>query len=192
VLTSATWNSYLAANLNKLLGQGHRVLTVAQFAALTGLEDGDEAYVEVDVNGVQWHLRYLAVSGKWRYIGGPPLYAEVVADEATGGTVYQALASAGPALALLRGGDYDVEVGAMVWAVAAIGYMSYDIGGTAANDADAFESNPGGGLVFVSGSRRRRKTGIAAATTLTAKYHSTVTGLHFALRWMAVTPVQIT
>src|SRR4051812_28535348 len=92
VLTSSLWNSYLRDNLNKLLNQGHRVLTVAQFTALTGLEGTkgtvapDEVYLEVDsTNGIQWHLAYESgeTTYKWRCIGGPPMYSEIVTSEST-------------------------------------------------------------------------------------------------------------
>lgn len=199
VLTSSLWNTYVAANLNKLLNQGHRVLTVSAFNALSGLEDGDEVYLEVDAtNGIVWHLRYVAAEPtyKWRFFGGPPMWAEVASAEATAGTSYGALTTAGPAIAVPRAGDYDVEIGATMSGIPVngSGFMGYDIGGTGAVDADSLNQGSGGGgtqiIGPIQGSRRRRKTGLTAVT-LTAKYKHVTSTVTIANRWMAVTPVRL-
>jgi hypothetical protein len=196
--TDTMWGSYIRDNINKLLNQGHRVLTVAQFAALTGIEDGDEAYLEVDAaNGVVWHLRYVnsEPTYKWRYLGGPPLSAEIATLEGTVSTVYVALTTAGPTVTLSRAGDYDVEIGATVANTSAgqSGFMSYDIGATGAVDGDSVTILTGtsGGLTSIY--RRKRKAAIAAATTLTAKYRSSSAGgsATFQSRSMSVLPVRI-
>lgn len=147
------------------------MLTVAQFSALVSPEDGDEVYLEVDAtNGVMWHLRYVAAETtyKWRKIGGPPLLSEVLTAEATSSTTYVALTTAGPSIALPRAGDYDVPGGVLT---TTLGIMSYDIGATAAVDADAVgEPSSGAGTQGHGHSyRKRRKAGLTSAT-LTAKY----------------------
>ena len=196
-LTVADWNNYIADNINKLLNQAHRVVTVAQFAALTGLEDGDEVYLEVDAsNGVMWHLRYVASEPtyKWRFLGGPPLLSEVTASETTSSTTYAALATAGPSIALPRAGDYMVANGFNGTGSTANNaiYMSYDIGGTGASDNDAAISNSTGVIATPSVSRRRRKTGLTAVT-LTAKYRIAVSGPYgFQNRILTVRPVRLT
>jgi opacity protein-like surface antigen len=122
VLTSALWNTYVRDNIDKLLSRGHRVLTVAQFAALTGPEGTkgtvapDEVYLEVDAtNGIQWHLAYESgePTYKWRFLGGPPLQATVTASETTTATSPGDLATVGPSITLPRGGDYAAD-----WSVA--------------------------------------------------------------------------
>jgi hypothetical protein len=195
VLTETNWDSHIRDNINKLLDRGHRVLTVAQFAALTGLEDGDEAYVEVDAtNGVYWHLRYVAIQPagrKWVFIGGPPLVSEINTSEATSSTTYVALATPGPTITLPRGGDYDVEHGCRAAAGVAEGALhSYDIGATGAADADAAH----GAVVATVGPstlvHRKRKAGLTAVA-LTSKYHTGGSSVTFGPRFMAVTPVRI-
>jgi hypothetical protein len=189
VFTETMWDAYIRDNINKLLDRGHRVLTVAQFLALTGLEDGDEVYLEVDAtNGIQWHLRYVAAdatSHKWRFLGGPGLYSLVATSETTSSATYVALATAGPAIALPRTGDYDIEEGARISANLA-GSMSYDAGAAAASDADRVMAIQGESV-----SRPTRKTGVSGS--ITAKYHaadgSTVTT--FAERWLRLKPVRI-
>jgi hypothetical protein len=54
-----------------------RRVTPAQFAALTGLVDGQEIELELDEpRGIYWRFRYRAGSAsayKWEFVGGPPL-----------------------------------------------------------------------------------------------------------------------
>lgn len=186
--TETMWDSYIRDNLNKLLNLGHRVLTVAQFSALTGIEDGDEAYVEVDAtNGVMWHFRYVSAETtyKWRFLGGPPLYSEVATGEATSSTTYVALATAGPSIAIPRAGDYMVAVGSRNSGAGSIGHHSYDIGGTAAVDADSYEGDK------VNGTFERRKAGLTSVT-LTSKYRVSVANSYtFNKRFMRVSPVRV-
>lgn len=192
VFTEAMWDSYIKDNINKLLNLGHRVLTVAQFGALTGLEDGDEVYLEVDSSaGVQWHLRYHLSSTKWRFLGGPPMVAEVTTGESPGSTgAYVALTTAGPTVALPIAADYDVDLNVdMTITVGTNARMSYDIGGTGAVDADAVVLISGGGFGPGSFHRERRKTGLTAVS-LTSKYKSGSTASTFANRRMRVQPVK--
>jgi len=203
VLTSSGWNLQLRDSITKLLGTGHRVLTVAQFAALTGLEGTkgtvapDEVYLEVDsTNGIQWHLAYESgeTTYKWRFLGGPAMYSEVAATEAITNAAYVALTTAGPSIAVPRAGDFDVQTGCNSWAsgAGASAVMSYDIGGTGAVDADSVQVGEATGQVGGGGSvyRLRRKAALTAVT-LTAKYRATSGQGNWEKRWMAVTPVRL-
>jgi hypothetical protein len=200
VLTSSLWNSYVRDNINKLLDRGHRVLTVAQFGALTGLEGTkgsvapDEVYLEVDAtNGIQWHLAYESgeTTYKWRFLGGPPMYSEVATSETTASTSYVALATAGPSVTLPRSGDYDVGTGFTGDnTTAGTQSMSYDIGGTAAVDADRAVEGADNAAHINSVMKRRRKTGLTPVT-LTSKYKTTANTGRFEGRSMSVTPVRI-
>lgn len=202
VLTSSLWNSYLRDNINKLLDRGHRVLTVAQFAALVSPEGTkgtvapDEVYLEVDAtNGVLWHLEYESgeTTFKWRFIGGPAMFSEVTTSETTLSTTFAALTTAGPSVALPRAGDYDVMIGFCSdtnAVTAGVGRMSYDIGGTGAVDADSARAQFQGGSLPHSVARPRRKAGLTTVT-LTSKYRVTAGTQGFADRWMNVRPVRI-
>ena len=188
VFTETMWDSFIRDNINKLLSRGHRVLTVAQFTALTALEDGDEVYLEVDSsNGIMWHLRYVAAEAtyKWRFLGGSPLMASVDTVETTTSTSFVALTTAGPSIALPRAGDYDV--GLQFQGGDGAQAMSYDIGGTGATDADSAT-----GRWPESASRRKRKTALTTVT-LTAKYKflSESAQASFQKRTMLVEPVRI-
>lgn len=175
------------------MNQAHRILTVAQFSALTGIEDGDEVYLEVDsTNGIVWHLRYVTaeVTYKWRYLGGSALYAEVATSETTTSTTYVALATSGPSVTLPRSGDYHVLAqAAMGLSSGAIARMSYDIGGTAAVDADSIAAQGGASSIF-SASGNRRKTGLTPVT-LTAKYKTTANTGSYESRRLSVVPIRI-
>ncbi len=204
LLTSALWNAQVKDNINKLLARGHRVLTVAQFAALTGLEGTkgtvapDEVYLEVDsASGIQWHLAYESgeATYKWRYIGGPPMFSEVTASEGVASATYAALATAGPSIAIPLAGDYDVEIAGAHYTTANGGagsYMSYDIGGTGAVDVDATINAQATGVnsAFMSMSHTRRKLGLTAVT-LTAKYRASTGTGNFLQRRIFVTPVRL-
>lgn len=153
----------------------------------------------VDANGTDWAFLCdsTQTTYKWLFVGGPPLFAEVTTTESlTNQTVYTALATAGPSVALGRGGDFAVEIGALL-SSASNGQrsrMSYDIGGTGAVDADCVQFSQASGLngQELNVSRKRVKTAIAATTTLTAKYRGdAASATTFANRYIAVTPVRV-
>lgn len=156
--------------------------------------DGQEyVYVADATNGVFWKFRWYAASSYWAFVGGPPLYSEVATVETTSSTGYAALSTVGPAIPIPFTADYDVEIGAFLGddTAADHAYMSYDIGGTGAVDADAvfIREASAAGNAQMSLSRRRRKSGLTAVT-LTAKYRvDGGTGV-FASRYMAVWPVK--
>lgn len=157
---------------------------------------GDEVYFAADAaNGVYWHLAYIPDGSAypWKYVGGPPLHSEVLANENTASATYVALATAGPTAVLPLAGDYDVHLGfTLNNANASVAAMSYDIGGTGAVDNDSvmsYNSVPAGN--YIASSRTMRKTGLPAAT-LTAKYKSVNSlSVFFLVRHMRVTPVRV-
>lgn len=167
-------------------------VTAAQFAALVP-NDGDECYFIADATaGVIWHFRYNGGGStfKWECLGGPPITAEVLTQESTSSASYVALTTAMSAT-VPRAGDYDVTIGAMIQDSGNIGgWMSYDIGATAAVDNDSVQVQAPSSTGAASTSRPRRKTGLAASTALTAKCKTTSTSF-FSMRWMTVTPVRI-
>lgn len=129
---------------------------------------------------------------------GAPIMSQIDADETTTSATYAALGTAGPSITPARAGVYIVEIGA--WAHSSgsdsfVGYMSYDIGGTGAADADALYSgvSNGGTTASPSGTRKRVKTLSVAATALVSKYRTSAGGFNFyhANRWMAVTPIRM-
>lgn len=169
--------------------------------------DGQECYYVADAtNGVVWHLKYNTSSGsayKWEYVGGAPLYAEILtaANEAISSATYVALTTPGPNVSLPLAGDYDVEISFMGYHLANGGgvLMSYDIGATAAVDADAaaFVVSTGSGD-WVRTTKTRRKTGLGAVT-LASKWRvltgsgnvAGTSGMPGSTRYMRVTPVRV-
>lgn len=145
-------------------------------------------------NGVYWFFQYDSSQAtfKWVAMGAQvPMYASVLTSETTASAAYVALATAGPSITVARQGDYDVTIGSRQFdGTAATVMHSYDIGGTGAVDADAFQQ----ALVINQGSAGswvRRKTAIAAATALVSKYKTSAGTASFANRFMAVTPVRV-
>lgn len=156
----------------------------------SALVDGQECYYVADSTaGVVWHLKYDATSTKWRFVGGAPLFKTVDTSESTASSTYAALATAGPAIAIPFAGDYIVEIGHGGVNAGSQTIMSYDVGATAAVDAD-FVISPGGGGNITHVSRSRTKT-LAAGITLTSKYRVTSGTGSFRERWMKVTPVKV-
>lgn len=194
-----------AANLNHMEGgiedaherldvinaSGAALKTLAEFAALTPT-DGLEVALLVDATaGIVWHLKYRAASAsayKWECIGPAAIRSQVDTTESTASTAYAALATAGPSIVLPRPGDYLIELG-FTGGANTQGYMSFDIGGTGAVDADALTAvrpNDAG-----PGSRAMVKTGLSNVT-LTAKYKlAAAISQSFAFRWMTATPRRI-
>lgn len=163
--------------------------------------NGDEAIlVDSTTNPTYaWRFRFNSTSGKWDFIGGPPIFAEVTAEETTTSVTYTALTTAGPSITLPVAGDYLVQIGCATNSVSGFGHhsrMSYDIGATAAVDADScYGRNVNSGTGYenmFSVSRLRKKTGLSAVT-LTAKYRSSSASVtaRFAERWMSVLPIRV-
>jgi hypothetical protein len=159
--------------------------------------DGQQLdYLADPASGVVWRLRYNAGSAsayKWEFVGGSSLMALVATLESRSATTYGALATAGPALTLPLAGDYDVEVGAgtSTGGAAEGSWMSYDIGGTAAVDADAALGQVVGPGFSTSVATMNRKTRLSAVT-LTAKYRSSaVQATFWEKRFLRATPVRV-
>lgn len=161
--------------------------------------DGDE-YILVDSTSsptYQWRFRYHSGSSntdKWEFVGGAPAVSAVATSESTSSATYAALATAGPSVTLPRAGVYDIEIGAFMYCYngGSGSFMSYDIGGTGAVDADAARHLEADTALASqsSVSRLSRQTGLTAVT-LTAKYKTNGTSSAFANRWMKVTPVRV-
>jgi hypothetical protein len=158
------------------------------------LVDGQECRFSVDASTV-WNLKYNATSGKWNYIGGPPMYQEVTTAESTATlNAFTALATAGPSMALPLAGDYMIEIG-FAGSAAAAGVavrMGYNMAPIAAslNDVVMFESKVATAYIETV-SRVRVKTGIAVGTSLNARYQTSHASAIWSNRWMKVTPIRV-
>ncbi len=139
-----------------------------------------------------WHLRYISAkaSNKWQFVGGPPMSNEVAAAESTTSTAYVALTTPGPSIAVPVAGDYFVTLGAFITgpAAGALPIMSYDIGGTAAADADGISVVSSG--VKVNSSRVKKKAALTAVT-LTSKYKTASGTGTWQDRFMNLLPIAI-
>lgn len=196
--TEAMWDSYIKDNINKLLDRGHRVLTVSAFNALTGLEDGDEAYLEVDSsNGIQWHLRYVSAEAtyKWRFLGGPPMRSEIVTaeDSTAGNNTYGNYTTDGPSVTTPRAGDYELHAGAWNGGNGAgnSGFVGLSVGGTDPT-APSFRECPignGGGVVRIEA----RSAAVGASSVIKFRHQEadTTRTMLISRRRLEVWPVRI-
>lgn len=147
-------------------------------------------------SGFYWLFVYDSTEAtyKWKFVGGPPLTAQVSTLETTASTTYVALTTAGPNITLPRAGDYIVEQSAMAEGNGAAGTsfrMSYDIGATGAVDGDsAWAQSSGVNALYASLYRKQLKTGLSAVT-LTSKYKVSANSSDWANRQMSVTPVRV-
>lgn len=164
--------------------------------ALPGAPADGDHFVLVDSTTAptySWLLRYVAAkaSNKWIFIGGAPGYAEVDTSETTASTTYAPLATAGPSFTLPVSGDYIIDTGFRAEiSVAGQIFMSYDIGATAAVDADAVGDQQDATARAYERVRANKKTGLTAVA-LVSKYRvSTGTGT-FENRWIRVTPTAV-
>jgi hypothetical protein len=162
--------------------------------------DGQQCFYVADATlGIVWQLRYRAASAsayKWEVVGGLPLYSEVAVAENTVSTVYTNLATVGPQVTVPLAGDYDVLLGGQLASSTAAGTnasMSYAIGATAAVDADRIRTSaPVTSNVWTTVCRTRRKTGLAAATTLLAKYRAdSAVAVYFDQRMISAVPIRV-
>lgn len=175
VLTAAFWNLQVRDNMNSLVEAGTALPS-------SPVDQQSFYYIADATNGIVWHLRYRSASSssyKWEFVGGPALSAEVTGEQTSTSTSYTDLATAGPSITLPLAGDYLVTIAArMINTVAnQSALMSYAIGGTGAQDADAIvvlSSGSSSGPIAYS-FRERRKTGLTAVT-LTMKYKSSAGG----------------
>lgn len=159
---------------------------------------GDQVLYAADAtNGVYWQLQYDGLGTyPWKFVGGPPLTAQIDTDEniVAGTTTYTALATAGPSITLALAGDYVISQGCRGYPFATNQtlFMSYDIGATSASDNDSVLLDCASGF-GENGSRTRLKTAIAASTAIVSKYKhsSTGAGANFMNRWMTITPVRV-
>jgi hypothetical protein len=144
----------------------------------------------------QWNLQYVAAkaTNKWIVLGATPLFDEVVASQTTASTTYANLGTVGPQIQLPVAGDYMVRQGASmkIAGTSTTYYMSYDIGATAAVDADAVIALPGtAGDPGFSVMRSRKKLALGAVL-LVAKYRvGAGAAAPFSNRWMEVEPIAV-
>jgi len=159
--------------------------------------DGDVCYYQdaaMATAGTVWQLRYRSGGGtsKWEFIGGAPLYSSVATSGSTSSSSFVAI-GAGPAIALPLAGDYLISIGAGITTPTAgqSSWMSYDIGGTTAIEADGIETFiTNANQTLAAQQRTQLKTGLTAVT-LTAKYKSTGGTAFFTTRWMTAAPVRV-
>jgi hypothetical protein len=147
-----------------------------------------------------WRCRYRAATpgtAKWHVLGnGPPLRVSVVTagDESTASTTYVALTTPGPAITVPLVGDWIVDLEESIYGTAGChGLMSYDIGATAAVDADGVTTAVSNTTQFdVQHVHKWKAKTFAAGTVLTAKYRAiggTATWRNG--RYMTLTPVRL-
>lgn len=164
-------------------------------------KDGEERYFQnaaMKVLGILWKFRYDASSAsayKWVFAGGSEWIDEVLTEESTGSNAYTNMATVGPRVDLPLPGDYVIGHGAgLMGNTNGIGVMMAYSTNVAANNADnadrIYLETQVAGQRNLNASRRRLKTGLAAAPVI-AKYAVTSNTGYFVNRWLSVIPKRV-
>lgn len=161
--------------------------------------DGQECILtdSLTAGTYHWRLRYVAAraTNKWVFVGGAPGFSEIATSETSTSLVYAALATPGPSFTIPVAGDYLVDIGWEASSHSASGasaaYMSYDIGATAAVDADSTISAISTTSVIGEAGIMRRRRKSLAAVALVSKYKVSGNTIGFQKRWMSVEPVAV-
>jgi hypothetical protein len=164
--------------------------------------DSDEVYFLADADsGVVWHLRYRAdapsLSYRWEFVGGHALFAETTTSETTTSTSYANLSggATGPSLTLPGAGDYRIAFGCFSTGTTAtaLQFMSIDLNGAGAADADGIKLQPPNVSYYASGQSMRtiEREADEPGFTLTSKYKTNAGTATFETRWLAATPIRI-
>jgi hypothetical protein len=155
--------------------------------------DQEFVYVADATTPIYWRFKYNASMSMWIFVGGDELFSEVTTAEATNSATYANLTTVGPSVTVPRAGDYLIEVGSEIAlsAGAQTAWVSFDIAGAGAVDADGFRASGTSSLV-AQGSRMRKKTSVAVFSTVIAKYKSDGTNnATYGRRWMRVKPIRV-
>lgn len=161
--------------------------------------DGDVHVYNADTtNGVKWMFQYRSASAhayKWEFIGGAPLFADVPAEESTTTTgAWVDLATAGPSVTVPLTGDYVVALGSRTYAGGAGTVTNHtpSFGGATPVLADGiqeYQQTVGG--ISRHDSIERKKTGLAAGTTIVSKYSTNYNPTYWLGRWLRATPIRV-
>ncbi len=166
-------------------------------------EDGQLIEFLADgTNGVIWQFRYRAASAstyKWEFVGGAALFSTVANAETTASTTYADLTTVGPAVTLPtlpNGGDFDVTFGGRLsigtGSAVNTGFMTVATP-TLPADSDSVQVSTTNDTVVESVDRTLRKTSLASAIAITAKYKAfgTSASLTAQQRYLSVVPVRV-
>jgi hypothetical protein len=142
-----------------------------------------------------WLLQYSATAAKWIFLGGSPLYAEVLTSQNTASTSYTDLTTVGPSVTIPRAGTYEITSSALL-SNSQAGQQSWaspKLGSATASDNDAImESGPVGATSYDS--RTIVRSGLNASDVIKLQYRSN-TGTNtatFQYRNLQVRPVLLT
>lgn len=143
--------------------------------------------------GVYWQLLYTGEETyPWAKIGGPPLVARSDTGRASNETTYKSLPTDPLSITVPLAGDYDITIAAAIYNVAAnrTGWLSYEVGGTAASDnwaATFFSASAG----TASTALTTRQTAITASAAITEKAKRETGEVQFFRRRLIIDPVRV-
>lgn len=181
----------------------YRKLTPAKAvtALPSGAVDGQIInFLASSTTGTVWQLLYSSATGKWHYIGGPPLLSLVDTAETTASVVEVDLATVGPTITAPLAGDYQAAWGARMFggpaAAAQSVQMKIKIGAAAGTfPLDFFTGSAAVGATSVASHNARMVpligAGILAGTVIKNTYQVNGATGNYANRWLTLLPIRV-
>lgn len=159
--------------------------------------DGQEVILtdSLTAGTYHWHLRYVAAraSNKWVFVGGTPLFSEILTREQVTSATYADAPTVGPSVTVPVAGSYQLAFGA-AWthSVDNVGvrYIAPKFGAAATDDDDAALGRDQSGAYDAGLHRQIRRT-IAAGTLVKLQYRHTTATINFERRYLSVEPVAV-
>jgi len=163
-------------------------------------------YQADNTNGVEWLLKYNSseTTYKWRALSPLALFVEDTTSGSTASATYVNTPAGATSITAPVAGDYYITVGARLsvannGATGVTAYVSYDINGAGASDADAAYIFSGGTTDGVSQdvgghvSRKRRKNALAASDVITLKYKTGNAAKSATIdeAWLEIVPIRV-
>ncbi len=155
---------------------------------------GDRCQFIADkTNGIIWHLVYDGEGTyPWKKIGGPPLFAEVAAQQTTSSTSYTNLGTTGPTVtapAVKMESLVTLQAQMQGESSAIITYIGLSVGGAAAVEVDYSYSETG--RITVPGCKTVSGITSTASQTFQMKYRTNTGTSAWAKRTLQVDPIRV-
>ncbi len=193
--TDGVANDVSAARLNAI-GAGIREASMGRSTTFPASPvDGDiHVYPADTTNGIMWMFMYRSAVNDWEFIGGAPLFHEILTSETTTSTAYTDLATAGPQVTVPFAGDWLVEFGSdMSHGTAASNtFAAVRRGAAATSDNDCVEHTSAAANHRASVARTIRMNGLAPADILQIEYKCNAGTGTFLRRFLFATPIRHT
>jgi hypothetical protein len=157
--------------------------------------DGDRWIFPADAtNGVTWAFRYNAGSAssyRWEFVGGPPMYAMLLATEAiAAANAWTDCATVGPRITVPRAGDYIPSYSAVCSPpTSGIIQLGVAVGATTPGLGIRSDAAVANGVTSMTGTDPPMT--LASGADLRVRYYAAATSFNFLWRRLFLLPVRV-